>query len=259
MKFFIRRTLAPVLARTLAVCALSVGAATAIGAIAPTSPAFALTQQEVASRLATVPAFVISVGENLVSYPAAQPEGEGEGNSDVMFVFLNRQDAEDYIATTRSREDLQALPPEATVMVRSLEYLYTLEKTSQTEGDRRLNLVYVPETDEAQQAAALNADFNRGVPLFFPQFEDGSIVSISQDNGEKIFPMFFSKADLEGLLADLNERNAEARDALSVGVVPLEIVLSQMLNSEDDTFEQVRLLPDSVVINELQQNAAQGQ
>ncbi|MEM6451148.1 MAG: Tic22 family protein [Cyanobacteria bacterium P01_D01_bin.105] len=257
MKFFIRRPLAPLMVQTLAVCALSLGIATAIETIAPTGPAFALTQQEVASRLATVPAFVISVGDNLVSYPAAQAEGE-DGNNDVMFVFLSRQDAEDYIATTRSREDLQSLPPEATVMVRSLEYLYTLEKTSQTEGDRKLNLVYVPETDEAQQAAALNADFNRGVPLFFPQFEDGSIVSISQDNGDKIFPMFFSKADLESLLADLNERNAEARSALSVGVVPLEIVLSQMLSSEDDTFEQVRLLPDSVIINELQQNSAQG-
>ncbi|MFK8181884.1 MAG: Tic22 family protein [Phormidesmis sp.] len=257
MNSFIRRTLAPALAPTLAkaltVCVLSVSIATTLEATKPVNPAIALTQQEVASRLSTVPTFVISVGDNLVSYPAAQ--AEGETNSEVMFVFLSRQDAEQYIALTRSREDLQALPPEATVIVRSLEYLYTLEKDSQAEGTRKLNLIYVPETDEAQQAAALNSEFKRGVPLFFPQFEDGSIVSISQDDGEKIFPMFFSKADLESLLADLNERNSEARGALSVGVVPLEIVLSQMLTSEDDTFEQVRLLPDSVIINELQQGS----
>ena len=259
MRSFVRRTLARKLTHTLAVCALSAGLATGLETIitAP-SPAFALTQQEVASRLSTVPVFVISVGENLVSYPATQTEGEAPAG-DVMFVFLNRQDAENYVALTRSREDLQALPPDARVIVRSLEYLYNLEKTSQAEGDRKLNLVYIPETDEAEQAVALNSDFRRGVPLFFPQFEDGSIVSITQNDGEKIFPMFFSRADLDTLLNDLNSRNAEARGALSIGVVPLEIVLNQMLVSEDDTFEQVRLLPDSNVINELQQNAPQGQ
>lgn len=257
MRSFIRRTLTPALTKALVIGALGVSVATTLETTTPLNPALALTQQEVASRLSTVPTFVISVGDNLVSYPAAQ--AEGEATKEVMFVFLNRKDAEDYIALTRSREDLQSLPPEATVIVRSLEYLYTLEKNSQEGGDRQLNLVYVPETDEAQQAAALNSDFKRGVPLFFPQFEDGSIVSISQDDGEKIFPMFFSKADLESLLADLNERNSEARGALSVGVVPLEIVLNQMLVSEDDTFEQVRLLPDSAVINELQQGSPQPQ
>lgn len=258
MKPFIRRTLTPFLARTLTVCALSIGAVTAIETARPASPAFALTQQEVASRLSTVPAFVVSVGESFVTYPTTGAEGEAS-NVEVMPVFWTRQEAESYIARTRSQENLPALPPEATVIVRSLEELYTLERTSQTEGDRPLVLSYIPESNKVQQAVALNSEFTRGVPLFYPQFEDGSIVSISQNDGGKIFPMFFSKSDLESLLAELNELNSEARGVLSVGVVPLESILGEMLTSEDDLFEQVRLLPDSSVINELQQTSPQRQ
>lgn len=248
MKSFIRRTLA----QTLTVCALSWGAIAAIESVS-TRPAFALSEQEIATRLATVPGFVIGVGENLVSYPVGQAEGETAENH-IVPVFMTRQEAEKYITESRTREDLPALPPEAVVVSRSLQYLYTLEQTSQTEGDRKLNLFYVPEPEEVQQATSLNAEFSQGVPLFYPQFEDGSIVSINQNNGESIFPMFFSREDLDSLLTDLNSRSSEARGVIQVGVVPLEFLINQMRTTEDDTFDQVRLLPASDVVNDIQRN-----
>ena len=241
------------LAQTLAVCVLSAGFTAALETVHFTAPAFALTQQEVSDRLATVPAFVVGVGEDLILYQGQSADGEAAGN-DKVYVFWSRQAAEEHIAAIRSQGNAQNLPAEAGVVVRRLSYLYALEESSQTEGDRPLDLVFIPELEKAQDAIALNSDFNRGVPLFYPQLENGAPISINQNDGEAIFPMFFSKDDLETLLSDLNERDSEAREVLSVGVVSLETVLTQMVNSEDDLLNQVRLLPDSVVINELQQN-----
>ncbi|MGC1309568.1 MAG: Tic22 family protein [Phormidesmis sp.] len=257
MNSFIRRTLRQTAAKTVAIAAIGAGFISS-GLVA--QPAQALTQDQIADRLSGVPVFVIGIGNELVSYPAS-PEAEG-GNSEVLFVFMSEQDAESYIALTRTNEEISDLPPEAEVGVQSLEYLYKLENASQAEqaeSRRPLRLVYVPEDDEASQAAALNTGYQRGVPLFYPQFEDGSLVPVEQNDGGAIFPMFFSRADLESLLSDLGERNAEARAAVSVGVVPLEAMLIEMKNSDDELLNQVRLLPDSDTINEIQQNLPQGE
>ncbi len=256
MTSFIRRALVPALARTVAVCTLSVGFASALEAVIPGSPAIALTQEEVASRLSIVPAFVIGIGENFVTYPVASADGEVP-EREVMPVFWNQQDAEDYIARTRTQENLPDLPPEATVLGSRLDYLYTLEVTSQTEGDRPLELAFVPEPEEVEEAKALNAEFTQGVPLFYPQLENGSIIAVSQGGGEDIFPLFFSRADVESLLVELNEQSSEARDVVEVGVVPLEFVLRQMVAGEDEALGQFQLFPASDVISDLQQNSSQ--
>lgn len=248
MRSYIRRTLA----QTLTICALSMGALTTLEIAKPSGLAFALTQQEVASRLSIVPTFVIGVGENFVTYPVTQ-NGDEASTSEVLPVFMTRQDAEAYIERSRTREDLPALPAEATVLGSRLDYLYTLETSSRGDGDRPINLAYIPQPSEVQQAVAINSEFSQGVPLFYPQLEDGTIVAVAQSDGEEIFPLFFSKADLEGVLAELNERDADARSVLQIGVVPLEFMLRQMATSEDDAFSQFRLFPASEVINSFQQ------
>jgi len=241
------------LGQTLTIFALSAGFAAALETAVPIAPAFALTQQEVSDRLSTVPAFVVGVGEDLILYQSEQETGETPSN-DKIYVFWSRQAAEAHIAAIREQGNTQNLPAEAGVVVRRLSYLYALEESSRAEGDRPVNLIFIPEREKAQDAIALNSEFDRGVPLFYPQLENGAPISINQNDGEAIFPMFFSKDDLETLLDDLNARDAEAREVLSVGVVSLETVLTQMITSEDDLLDQVRLLPDSVVINELQQS-----
>lgn len=258
MTFCIRRVLVPALARTMTICMLSAGFVSALEVATPTAPALALTEQQVASRLSVVPAFVVGIGENLVTYPVTQA-GSETPELEVMPVFWNRQAAEDYIARTRTQENLPALPPEATVVGSRLDYLYTLETSSQAEGDRVLELAFVPEPDEVQEAQELNAEFNQGVPLFYPQLENGSIIAVAQGDGEDIFPLFFSRADVESLLVELNEQSEEAREVVEVGVVPLEFVLRQLLASEDEALEQFRLFPASDVINDLQQNSSQSQ
>lgn len=256
MTSFIRRVLVPSLARTATICALSVGFVSTLEIGILANPAIALTQQQIASRLSIVPAFVVGVGENFVTYPVTEA-GSDEAELEVMPVFWNRQAAEDYIARTRTQENLPTLPPEAIVIGSRLDYLYTLETNSQTEGERRLELAFIPEPEEVEEAKVLNAEFDRGVPLFYPQLENGSIIAVSQSEGEDIFPLFFSRADVENLLSELNERSEEARGVVEVGVVPLEFVLRQMLDSEEEALEQFRLFPASDVISDIQQNSPQ--
>ncbi|MGB5916770.1 MAG: Tic22 family protein [Phormidesmis sp.] len=239
MKSFIRRTLA-----------LSAIGTSLLGAtlMAP-SAAWALTQAQVAEKLSSVPVFVLGNENGLILISSAQsdqPEGPPAGPS--LYVFMSEQDAETFLSRTNQANPEFA--PDAQVGITSLEKLY---QETQTED---LPIVYVPEQDEATEAAALGTGYQGGVPLFFARFEDGSLAPMQQNNGETIFPMFFSRADLEVLLSELGERDPEARAAISVGVLPLEAMLIEMETSEDESLNQIRLLPDSETINAIQSQTA---
>ncbi|MEL7352196.1 MAG: Tic22 family protein [Cyanobacteria bacterium P01_A01_bin.116] len=251
MNSFIRQTLA----RTLALGAIGAGF---LGAIA-TKDAIALPQAQVAEKLSSVPVFVLGNDNGLILVSKA-PEGEAAAEEPAaepsLFVFMTEQDAETFLA--RANEANPEFAPDAQVGITNLESLYT---ESQSSDEEPLNLIYVPEEAEATQAAELNEQY-RGdtVPLFFAQFEDGSLAPVEQNDGEMILPMFFSRADLDGVLNELEARNPEARAAISIGVVPLEAMLAEMETSDNESLNQIRLFPDSETINALrsgiEQNAA---
>ncbi len=243
MKSFVHRTLGQSLA--LGAIGLSL-----LGAGLGARPALALTQEQVSAKLSSVPVFVIGNDNGLVLVNGAA-QSEGAAPQPSLYVFMTSQDAETFLA--RANEANPQFAPEAEVGITNLETLYT-EARANTE--QPIQLVYVPEPDEASQAAALNTNYRGGVPLFFAQFEDGSLAPVQQESGETIFPMFFSRADLEALLNDLGERNPEARAAITIGVLPLELMLQQMQNSDNELLNQVLLLPDSETINDIQSQSA---
>ena len=237
MKSFIRRALA-----------LGAIGSSLLGTtlIAPNA-ALALTQEQVAEKLSSVPVFVLGNESGLILISSAE---DGQAEEPSLYVFMTEQDAETFLS--RANEANPEFAPNAQVGLTNLERLY---EETQTEGD--LQLIYVPEQDEASEAAALGTGYQGGVPLFFARLEDGSLAPLQQNNGETVFPMFFSHDDLEALLADLGESNPEARAAISVGVLPLEARLVEMETSEDEALNQIRLLPDSETINSIQQSAPQ--
>ncbi|MEO0884535.1 MAG: Tic22 family protein [Cyanobacteria bacterium J06648_10] len=237
MKSFIRRT--------LALSALGVSLLGG-GLVAPNA-AEALTQDEVAEKLSSVPVYVLGNESGLILISSAQ---EGQAEQPSLYVFMTEQDAETFLA--RANEANPEFAPNAQIGLTNLEKLY--QETQSTEDP--LQVIYVPQQDEASEAAALGTGYQGGVPLFFARLEDGSLASVQQNNGETIFPMFFSRADLEALLTELGERDPEARAAISVGVLPLEAMLVEMENSDDEALNQIRLLPDSEVINDIQSQSA---
>jgi len=241
MKSFVRRVLA-----LSAISASLLGA----GLVAPTA-VLALTQAQVAEKLSSVPVYVLGNDSGLILISGAQ---EGASNEPSLYVFMTEQDAETFLS--RANEANPDFAPDAQIGLTNLEKLYTETQTT----NEPVQVVYVPQQDEASEAAALGTGYQGGVPLFFARFEDGALAPVQQNNGETVFPMFFSRADLEALLTELGERNPEARAAISVGVLPLEAMLIEMETSDDEAINQIRLLPDSEIINEIQsQGSSQAQ
>jgi hypothetical protein len=230
MKSFIRRTLA---LGAIGTSLLSVGLVA--------NPAFALPQEQVAEKLTNVPVFVLGNDNGLILISSAEQAEQAEPS---LYVFMTEEGANNFLAQANAANPEFA--PEAQVSTVSLEALYT---ETQSNSEQPLRLLYVPEEAEASQAAEVNDQYRGGVPLFFARLEDGSLAPVQQSDGETIFPMFFSRADLETLLSELAERNPEARAAITVDVLPLEAMLNEMQTSDDATLNQIRLLPDSETIN----------
>ncbi|MGB3768996.1 MAG: Tic22 family protein [Phormidesmis sp.] len=233
MTSFIRRALSS----TLAIAAVS---ASLVGSVA-VLPALALPQEQIAAKLTNVPAYVLSTEQGLLLLPTGQDANSDPG----LYVFLSEQQAKGFVA--KAAEANPEFAASIQVKLTSLEKLY---KESQSRTEQPLRLMYIPEESEATQAAALNSDYRGGVPLFYAQFEDGSLASV-EENGEPTFPMFFSRSDLDLILNELGDRNPEARAAISVGVLPLEFILAEMNTREEAMFNQIRLLPDSEVIQNI--------
>ena len=243
MKFFLPRPLRRSLTRLMAAGAVSISL---LGVGLGASPALALTQEQVSEKLASVPVFILGNEEGLILFDI-NAQSEGETPQPGLHVFMSAQRAEAFLA--QANEANPEFAPDAEVGMINLKLLY---QEAVANSEQPIQLMYVPEADQASQAAELSDSYQGGVPLFYAQFEDGSLAPVQQADGEPVFPMFFSRADLEALLADLGERNPEARAALTVGVLPLEFMLQQMQTSDNELLNQILLLPDSETINEIQ-------
>ncbi len=249
MNFFNRHPL-PKLVTHAAVKAITIGTIGAglIGIGGMINPALALTTEQVGEKLSGVPVYVISSESGLLLISTNQ---EGQTTEPSLFVFMTEQDASTFL--TKANENNPEFAPGAQITLTSLENLYTEAQSGG--GEQPLRLSYVPEATEVSQASELNTEYRGGVPLFCAQFEDGSLVPVPQENGETIYPMFFSSADLQAQLANLEQTNPEARAAISIGVYPLEGILQKMQDDDDETLTRIQLLPDSETINTIRQNS----
>jgi Tic22-like family len=249
MNFFNRHPM-PRLVTRAAVKAITIGTigASLIGIGGMINPALALTTEQVGEKLAGVPVYVISSESGLLLISTNQ---EGQTTEPSLFVFMTEQDASTFLA--KANENNPEFAPGAQITLTSLENLYTEAQSADSEQPLRLS--YVPEATEVSQASELNTEYRGGVPLFCAQFEDGSLVPVPQENGEAIYPMFFSSADLQAQLANLEQTNPEARAAISIGVYPLEGILQKMQSDDDETLARIQLLPDSETINTIRQNS----
>ncbi len=232
--------------------ALGTIGASLVGLGAMVNPAIALTTEQVSEKLARVPAYVIASNQGLVLISANR---DGQESQPSLFVFMTEQDANTFLA--QANENNPEFAPDARVTLTSLENLY--QETQAGGGEQPLRLTYFPEATEVSQASELNTEYRGGVPLFYAQFEDGSLVPVPQGDDGVIFPLFFSSADLEAQLANLAETNPEARAAISIGVLPLEGILQEMQSKDDETLQRIQLLPDSETINTIRQSNPQGQ
>ena len=129
-----------------------------VGISTITRPAIALTTEQVSEKLAQVPVYVIGSEQGLVLISANR---EGEPTEPSLFVFMNEEDANNFL--TRANENNPEFAPNAEVTLTSLENLY---KESVAGDNGTLRLTYFPEAEEVSQASAINTEYRGGVPLF---------------------------------------------------------------------------------------------
>lgn len=231
MKSFIRRSASRVIGRSLALGAIGLSL---VGGGLAVSPAIALSDEQVAQQRSTVLTYVVE-GENGPVY--AEDTEQGLIN---LLAFMSEESARNFIAESgpENAASLQIVPTN----------LERIHQAVEQANDDSLRIALVPEESEVQQALSVDAEYEGGVPVFFAQFEDGSLLPLQQgDSDEAIFPMFFSRADLDESLAGLAEAAPDLYSEISVGVVPLRMVLQRIATSDDETLGQIRLLPADVV------------
>jgi Tic22-like family len=230
-----------------------------LGAFGMSAPqAFALPEEVVLRKLSAVPVFVVAnnEGDYITSRLVGQAaDGNQQSEVDLLLVFLNGQEAEQYV--TLQRQQSQNFPGNVSVGWLEMSAVY---QQAQVERDIPLRLMFVPQPTEVEAATGLNQNFTQGVPLFVARnISDGSYALLPMgtqfNSGEPILPMFFSRSDLESVLDAVGEANPEYRSQLEIEVVPLEQIISQMQNENTEGLELIYFFPDSDAINYIRQTA----
>ncbi|MBE9078041.1 hypothetical protein IQ241_12175 [Romeria aff. gracilis LEGE 07310] len=229
-----------------------VGGSLALGAGA--IPAIALTEAEVAQKLDSVPAFVLldPQGSLIVANLVAEAEQGQRIELPVLYVFLDGQDAETFLQDAR-QDNPEQFGSGAQVSWVELGALY---QEAQVEREQPLELAYMVQDDDLAAAQTLNSDYPGGVPVYTAVDTDGSYLLVPE-NEELVLPVFFSRSDLEALLAEIGEVNPETVADLQVDVLPLESLLAQMENNDTEEFSKIRLVPDSEAIEYIRSRTGQ--
>lgn len=197
-----------------------------MGLIGPgllTSPALALTEEQIAQQREAVRSFILEDEEG----PIAGPGG--------ILVFVSLQSASDYV-----NENLPEARDTIKVVPTNLERIH---QVAEEVGGEPLQIVLVPEAAEVEHARTIDPDYQGGVPLFYAQLPNGAFAPLPQPGGEVVFPMYFSHEDLDESLAGVSPEEL----GIQVAVIPLQVILAEIHTSDNEMLSRIRLLPPHVV------------
>lgn len=210
-----------IFAQALAIGTLGLGS---IGIGLLSAPALALSEEQIIQQREAVLSFILEDEEG----PITGPDG--------ILVFVSLQSASDYVAANRP-EDTDTLK----VVPTNLERIHQVAE--EIEGEP-LQITLVPEEAEVENARAIDPDYQGGVPLFYAQLPNGAFAPLFQPDGEAVFPMYFSRSDLDESLASLPQQDELG---IEVAVIPLQVILQEIHTSDNELLSQIRLLPTQVV------------
>ncbi|MEY3296760.1 MAG: hypothetical protein RLZZ597_20 [Cyanobacteriota bacterium] len=208
-----------------------------LGMFGVAQQAWALTAEQIASKLTQIPVFMIldANGEHLKAI------SESDENIQAPVVFLDGQTAANVLA------QVEANGQDAQIEVVALARIYQDMATT----DGVAPLLYFPIQDEVAEAVEIQPEF-QGVPLFIPRRGEANAYLPFVQGDEVSLPMFFSREDLQTYVDWVFEENPAGAEEITVEVVSLEWLLASMAASEDTTtdnqFSQVRLFPSSDVL-----------
>ncbi|MBW4654756.1 MAG: hypothetical protein KME20_17205 [Kaiparowitsia implicata GSE-PSE-MK54-09C] len=213
-----------------------------LGGLTGIRQALALTTEQVAERLQTVPVFAVTNSEGV---PLLGTVENGEASQSVANVFVSQQDAQQFV--TQVQETNTDLAGDIQVTPVSLAEIFELAIAEETQS---VQFTIVPREQHVQEAVALlqqrgeEGDRFQGVPLFYAESsaDEGGYLTIQQGE-QQVIPMYFEQSGLQGLLSRVSEAEPDLAASMTIQVTNLETVIQLMQEEEDPELGSILLVP----------------
>jgi nickel transport protein len=218
--------------------------------------ALALTNEQVAERLRSVPVFAITTADGVPLVNQVSEDGETIAVTDL---YISWRDAEAFI------EELQAANPELAeqVAVRPLSladvFNVIVNESDQPNVPRFSIIPMQAEVTAAQTIVAEQGGSTEefsGVPLYYAEAtgNEGGYLTITQGE-QRVIPLYFEQEGIDGLLSRVSQENPGLANSMEVQVTTLESVIGVLLNSENDPeLNNIFLVPMVDSLEYIQQN-----
>ena len=93
------------------------------------------------------------------------------------------------------------------------------------------------------------------MPLFVATTgEDKGYLTIQRDN-QQVIPFFFEKEQLDTMLTNFKAEQPDVASKVKVEVIPLEVMLSTLENSNDEGLNKIVLVPTKESIEFIRSNS----
>lgn len=211
-----------------------------------TSQVLALTNEQVAERLRSVPVFTLTDAEGspLIASPV-----EGETGPPVAGVFISQQDAQTFLDNLRQSNP--SLARDVQIRPVSLAEVYQLALQADAQSEP-MEFAFIPIQQEVQTARSLlqesgqSADQFRGVPLFLARSggENGGYLTMRQGESQ-VIPLFFKREELQVLLDRVRQQQPNLASEISIQVINLEGLIQTLQSSENSELNRIILIPPS--------------
>jgi len=222
--------------------------------LAAAHQALALTDEQVAQRLRSVPVFAITTAEGA---PLVNTVSQGDQQIAIAEVYMSWEDAQEFL------QELQEANPDLAGQVSikplSLGEIFRLLSEA-PEGSNVPRFSLVPVESEVQAARALlqqqgeaAAEF-QGVPVFYAEStqDGGGYLTITQGENQ-VIPLYLQQEDVRSLLARVSEQNPGLANTMQIQVTTLESLISVLRSEDDPSLNNIFLVPPSDSLEYIQQ------
>ncbi len=209
--------------------------------------AIALPEAEAFKRLDAIPVFAVTNQEGIPILASIPNPKDRTRQIQVATFFLSQQDAQALIEKLKSSNPSVGMTAKTTSL--SMRQAYDLKVKNKYKSES-LVFEFLPPKQQIDAAISVlrkngqNVRQYNDVPLFYGTGgRDSGLLTIEQKN-KKVIPFYFSKQDLQGMLAQLEKKDPQLSSTVKVEVTSLSKVLDSLLKENSAGIQQIILVPD---------------
>lgn len=214
----------------------------------------ALTDEQVAERLRSVPVFAITTPEGAPLVNTVSRDGQQVA---VAEVYMSPEDAEAFLEGLRQANP--DLADQVSIKPLSLGEIFRLLAAA-PEGSSVPRFSLVPFEDQVQAAVTLlqqqgtSVEEFVGVPIFYAESTQsgGGYLTITQGESQ-VIPLYFNQQDVQSLLTRVSEANPSLANTMQVQVTTLESLINVLRSDDDPTLNNIFLVPPTESLQYIQQ------